>query len=132
MFHTVKTEQLTRLPRSNHHESLRVSSNKFYLTSKLPPSQSNFSSICESFLNSFIRTSRRCFHFLNSNCIKHVRFCRSDFIKSLKAFCVIFRNCCTSFQNAEKKFIEKKKQLARDCALAQEKYELKKTNENIT
>ena len=115
-FHTVKTEQLTHLPRSSHHESFRVSSNKCYLNSKWPPSQTNFSSICESFLNPFIRTSRRCFHFLNSNCIKHVRFCRSDFIKSLKVFCVIFRNCYTSFQNAKKNSLKKKAACERLCA----------------
>ena len=58
-------------------------------------------------------------------------FVRSDFVKSLKVFQVIRRNCERSFENAEKKFKEKKKQLARGRALAQEKYELKRTKENI-
>ena len=54
-------------------------------------------------------------------------FVGSGFVKSLKVFKVICRNYYRSFENAENIFIEKKKQLARGRALAQEKYELRRT-----
>ena len=58
-------------------------------------------------------------------------FVGSGFVKSLKVFQVICRNCYRSFENAEKKFRKKKKQLTRGGALTHEKYELKRTKENI-
>ena len=55
------------------------------------------------------------------------------FVKYSKDFQVICCNCYRSFENAEKilNLREKKKQLAKGRALAQEKYELKRTKENI-
>ena len=60
-------------------------------------------------------------------------FVGSGFVKSSKDFQVICRNCYRSFEKAEKflNLREKEKQLAKGCALAQEKYELKRTKENI-
>ena len=57
----------------------------------------------------------------------------SGFVKSSKDFQVICRNCCISFENAEEilNWREKKKQLTKGRALAQEKYELRRTKENI-
>ena len=61
------------------------------------------------------------------------RFVGSGFVKSSKDFQVICRNWCRSFENAEKflNLTEKKKQLTKVRALAQEKYELRRTKENI-
>ena len=60
-------------------------------------------------------------------------FVGSGFVKSSKDFQVICRNCYRSFENAENflNLIEKKKQLAKSRALAKEKYELRRTKENI-
>ena len=57
----------------------------------------------------------------------------SGFVKSSEDFRVICRDCYRSFENAEKifEFREKKKQLAKGHASAQEKYELRRTKENI-
>ena len=57
-------------------------------------------------------------------------FAGSGIVKSLKVFQVICHNCYRSFENAENIFRERKKQLARGRALAQEKYDLKRTKEN--
>ena len=54
-------------------------------------------------------------------------FVESGFVKIFQVIC---RNCYRSFENPEKKFREKKKQLARGHELVQEKYELKRTKEN--
>ena len=61
-------------------------------------------------------------------------FIGSGFIKSLKDFQVICRNCYRSFENAEKilNLREKKKQLVKGRALSQEKYELRRTKKNIS
>ena len=57
-----------------------------------------------------------------------LRFVGSGFVKSLKVFQVVCRNWYWSFENAEKNFRKKEKQLARGRALSlQEKYELKRT-----
>ena len=60
-------------------------------------------------------------------------FVGSGFVKSSKDFQVICRNCYRSFGNIEKilNLREKKKQLAKGRALAQEKFELRRTKENI-
>ena len=57
----------------------------------------------------------------------------SGFVKSSKDCQVICRNCYRSFENAEKimNLREQKKQLAKGRALAQEKYEPRRTKENI-
>ena len=62
-----------------------------------------------------------------------LHFVGSGFVKSSKDFQVICRNCYRSFEKAEKilNLREKEKQLAKGCALAQEKCELKRTKENI-
>ena len=61
-------------------------------------------------------------------------FVGSGFVKSSKDFQVICRNCYRSFENAEKdlNLREKKKRLVKGRALSQEKYELRRTKENIT
>ena len=53
------------------------------------------------------------------------------FSKSLKVLQVISHNCYRSFENGEKKYQRTEKQLAKDCGLVQEKYELKRTRKNI-
>ena len=58
-------------------------------------------------------------------------FVGSGFVKSLKVFQITYRNCYKKFENAQKIFREKQKQLARDRALTQEKYELKRTKKKI-
>ena len=60
-------------------------------------------------------------------------FVGSGFVKSSKDFQVICRNCYRSFENAEKilNLRQKKKWLAKGRALAQGKYELRRTKENI-
>ena len=62
-----------------------------------------------------------------------VGFVGSGFVNSSKDFQLICRNCYRSFENAEKilNLKEKKKQLAKGRALAQEKYELRRNKENI-
>ena len=59
-------------------------------------------------------------------------FVGTGFVKSSKDFQVICRNCYGSFENTEKivNLREKKKQLVKGRALAQEKYELRRTKEN--
>ena len=52
-------------------------------------------------------------------------------VKSSNVFQLICCNCYIVFGNTDKNFSEKKKQLARCRAVAQEKYELKRNEENI-
>ena len=59
-------------------------------------------------------------------CLEIQRFLNTD-LTAGKDFQVICRNCDRSFQNAEKRFKEKEKQLSRSRALAQEKYTKIKT-----
>ena len=58
-------------------------------------------------------------------------FVGPSFFKSLKAFQVISRDWNRSFENTEKIFREKKKQLGWSRALAQEKYELQRAKYSL-
>ena len=58
-------------------------------------------------------------------------FVGPSFFKSLKAFQVISRDWNRSFENTEKIFREKKKQLGWSRTLAQEKYELQKAKYSL-